>query len=262
MWHDETLVDTFQSFPIALTKDKGLRNRIVSIVEALEAIEEPPSGAFSKMIPADVRRFENRLARIARLEAELDEAVFDLYELNEADRDLVRDMCRYGLDFFYRRGDSVAVRPVSLPAVSHGLLRDLPRERKDGIEGYLQVFLSQWNADLEPDGELTWEVIQGPPKSSVLALLFTTVAKGEPSASARDVAPESWQDVINRINNRSLVPIGTRRAIYTDTFVRAVSEHEILIIKRNESRHWTRSMAREDADTTIARAMQLADKKA
>ncbi|HEV7401765.1 MAG TPA: hypothetical protein VGO11_02520, partial [Chthoniobacteraceae bacterium] len=78
----------------------------------------------------------------------------------------------------------------------------------------------------------------------------------------QDAAPKSWQDVLKRINNRSLVPIGTRRAIYTDTFVRAVSEHEILIIKRNEVRHWTRSMAREDADATIARAMQLADKKA
>jgi len=262
MWHDETLVGAFRSFPIAQPENESLRNRIVSIVETLETIEDAPSGVLSKMHPDDVRRLKARQLRINQLEMELDEAVFDLYELNEADRDLVRDMCRYGLDFFYRRGESIAVQPVSLPAASHGLLRNLPREKMDGLEGYLQVFLSQWNSDLKPAGELTWEVIQGPPKSSVLALLFTTVAKGGSSASSQETAPESWQTVLRRISNRSLVPIGTRRAIYTDTFVRAVSEHEILIIKRNEARHWTRSMAREDADATIARAMQLAEKKA
>ncbi len=262
MWHDESQKHIACGLPIAFTKSGGLSTRITRIVAALQSIASAPTSELIDLDSAVTRRAEARLEKIAQLETELDEAVFDLYELNEADRDLVRDMCRYGLDFFYRKGESVAVQPVSLPAASHGLLRNLPRERKDGLEGYLQVFLSQWNADLKPSGELTWEVIQGPPKSSVLALLFTTVAKSGPSTSAREAAPESWQDVLKRINSRSLVPIGTRRAIYTDTFVRAVSEHEILIIKRNETRHWTRSVAREDADATITRAMQLADKKA
>lgn len=258
MWHDETLVSAFSSFPISSSRNESARLRIDSIVRKLEAIELPDdtdsSDLFFEQIPSDK-------SEIIQLEAELDEAVFDLYELNDAERDLVRDMCRYGLDFFYRRDKSIAVQPVTILQPSHGLFKDLPDERAEGLAGYLQVFLSQWNADLEPDGELAWEVIEGPVGSSVIAILFSTIDKGASCSSAQQSAPQSWKDVLARVSKRSLVPVGARRTIYTDTFVRAVSEHEILIIKRNEARHWTRSMAREDADATIARAMQLADQK-
>jgi len=258
MWHDETLVSAFSSFPISHSQNEEARLRINSIVEKLEATE-PLIGEVNLSSCHE----DNPLgmSKIHLLEAELDEAVFDLYELNDAERDLVRDMCRYGLDFFYRRDKSIAVQPIQIPHQLHGLERDLPDQRAEGLEGYLQVFLSQWNADLEPDGELAWEVIEGPIGSSVIAILFCTVDKDSIHDSAVQRASQSWNDVLSRIGKRLLVPIGTKRTIYTDTFVRAVSEHEILIIKRNEARHWTRSMAREDADATIARAMQLADQK-
>ncbi len=258
MWHDETLVNSFSSFPISSSKNDNARRRIDSIVRNLESLK-PETEADLLEGGFDCSSAGNH--SIAGLEEQLDEAVFDLYELNEAERDLVRDMCRYGLDFFYRRDKSIAVKPVSIPEPSHGLIKDFPDERVEGLAGYLQVFLSQWNADLEPDGELAWEVIEGPAGSSTLAVLFSTTTKGASCVSAEKSAPQSWRDVLARISKRSLVPVGARRAIYTDTFIRAVSEHEILVIKRNEARHWTRSMAREDADATIARAMNLADQK-
>jgi len=253
MWHDETLVGAFSSFPLPELNNQHARRQITRVVQELQDVEAPSADA-----PLECEL----LHKIKQLENELNEAVFDLYELNEADRDLVRDMCRYGLDFFYKRSESMAVAPVELPSHRQGRERDLPVYPAEGLPGYLQVFLSHWNADLEPDVELAWEVIEGPARSSVLAVLFSTTERGQNPISVRDSSPQSWQDVLTRINNRALVPIGTRKAIYTDTFVRAVSEHEILIVKRNETRHWTRSKAREDADATINRAMQLADRKA
>lgn len=261
-WHDQLHLHLALRIPIATSADTALRARLSMIIQELQTIAPAPNGELSELDSTVKRRAAARLARIEQLEAELDEAVFNLYELNEADRDLVRDMCRYGLDFFYRKGESLAVQPTTSLVCSHGLLSDLPAERKDGLEGYLQVFLSQWNADLEPEGELSWEVIRGPDGSRVLAVLFSTIAKGRTPTSAREVAPQSWRDVLARLSKRSLVPVGTKKTIYTDTFVRAVSEHEILIIKRDEARHWTRSMAREDADATINRAMHLADQDA
>lgn len=261
MWHDELHLHFAGKIPVASSRDSQSQRNIVRIVTALQQIEPAPSSDLGELDREVRRQAEDRLMRISQLEAELDEAIFDLYELNEAERDLVRDMCKYGLDFFYRQSESIAVQPVVMPDTAHGLIHDLSGERAEGLEGYLQVFLSQWNADLEPDGELTWEVIEGPEGSSVIAILFSTIGKGATSAPAEPTAPQEWRDVLARISKRSLVPVGTKRTIYTDTFVRAVSEHEILIIKRNEARHWTRSMAREDADVTVARAMQLADKK-
>ncbi|MCB1086648.1 MAG: N-6 DNA methylase [Verrucomicrobiae bacterium] len=261
MWHDEIQKHVACGLPIALSQDKTLLKRIGRIVKALQNTQPIPESDIGELDTAAKLQAEARMAKISRLEAELDEAIFDLYELNEADRDLVRDMCRYGLDFFYRRDKGIAVEPVSIPKPSRGLIKDLPVDRAEGMSGYLQVFLSQWNADLEPDGELAWEVIEGPIGSSVIAVVFFTIEKGAARSPVEKFCPHGWSDVLTRISKRSLVPAGSSQSIYTDTFVRAVSEHEILIIKRNEARHWTRSMAREDADATVARAMQLADQK-
>jgi hypothetical protein len=39
--------------------------------------------------------------------------------------------------------------------------------------------------------------------------------------------------------------------------IRVVSDTQIIIIKRNEMRLWTRSMAREDAEATLLQAIHL-----
>jgi len=43
--------------------------------------------------------------------------------------------------------------------------------------------------------------------------------------------------------------------ILVDTFYRYVGDHEIVILKRNERRFWTRTAAREDAEATMLRLM-------
>jgi hypothetical protein len=43
--------------------------------------------------------------------------------------------------------------------------------------------------------------------------------------------------------------------ILLDGVVHAVSENGVIIIKRNEKRFWTRSLAREDADVTLCKRM-------
>jgi hypothetical protein len=245
MWHDELHLHIAGRIPVAFPRETKLRTRIVGIVNQLRE----PKVLFDE-------------PRIAQFEATLDDAIFDLYELNEADRDLVRDMCNYGLDFFYARSSSHAVSPVELPTILHGLACDLPRERVDGLTGYLQVFLRHWNADLAPDGELAWEIIPGPGSAPVMAALFCTVANGErPEPAMARGCGWIWDDLLQRIGEKGLVPAEAKRTIYTDTFVRAVSDHEILIIKRNEARFWIRGAALADADATVAQAMSLADRK-
>jgi hypothetical protein len=41
--------------------------------------------------------------------------------------------------------------------------------------------------------------------------------------------------------------------------IRAVTDTEIIIIKQNENRLWTKSMAREDAEVTLLQAIDLQD---
>ena len=47
------------------------------------------------------------------------------------------------------------------------------------------------------------------------------------------------------------------RRIYVDSMIRVVTNTEIYIIKRDEHRLWTRSVACEDAEGTLVRTMHL-----
>jgi hypothetical protein len=50
-------------------------------------------------------------------------------------------------------------------------------------------------------------------------------------------------------------PFDARR-IFIDGIMRIVTPTDIVIIKRNEQRFWTRSAARDDAEATMLRAMK------
>ena len=77
MWHYDIQLEEFKKLPVRYPGDTPLSNRIIKIVEQLSANGN----------------------EINKLEYELDEAIFDLYELSLPERDLIRDMCETGLDF-------------------------------------------------------------------------------------------------------------------------------------------------------------------
>nr|VFK45329.1 MAG: N-6 DNA Methylase [Candidatus Kentron sp. TC] len=264
MWHDEIHLHMVRGFPIALpTENSELQARIVGIVDELRNVDR--DDAKLQLVREDARAKDGkpkRDARIVDLEARLDEAIFDLYVCNGADRDLIRDMCDMGLDSFYNKGKSRAVQPVILPerGKRRGVAADLPKEQASGIEGYLQVFLRIWNPEIEPEGEFVWRLITDGSSSQVLVLLFQVILAGQtPKWDERD---QEWKAVLDRLGNSGYYPMDQAGMLYADTFVRMVGKHEILIIKRNEQGHWTRSAALNDADATIAQAMHIQEEHA
>ena len=65
---------------------------------------------------------------------------------------------------------------------------------------------------------------------------------------------DTWSYILEQLGKSLPQPMGTSQ-ILLDGLVHVVSEQGIIIIKRNEKRFWTRSLAREDADATICKAM-------
>jgi hypothetical protein len=63
---------------------------------------------------------------------------------------------------------------------------------------------------------------------------------------------------LGKLEQSSRVPVNGSR-IFIDTFFRDIGEREILFIKRNERRFWTRTAAREDAESALTRLMSLED---
>ena len=261
IWHDEVYTTQYLSLPIIFPPEQGIREKVINIVEQLQNWNpikysvKHPEGKTPEQIKAE----------LTELEYQLDEAIFDVYDLTIAERDLIRDMCDVGIEFYYNHINSKAVKPVeSYPQQNQGLLNDINKNRQTqkGLEAYLQAFLDIWNRELEPDGEFSWQIIrpqfQGL-ENPMLAVIFSTQEYGEKPQPVSQSDQKQWIGIIAQLarqENGLLVPYNSHQ-IYLDGLVRSVSDTEIIIIKRNERRFWTRSMAREDAEATMLQIINL-----
>ncbi|MGD0010112.1 MAG: N-6 DNA methylase [Terriglobia bacterium] len=249
LWHDEIHLKNIEDMPICFPKDRSLRDRIVRIVEELQGLDLRPGGL--ELAGVEAQR------RLPDLERQIDDAVFDLYELNAAERDLVHEMCTVGLDLFYRNQKSSALREVVRPKRSSGTLAGLS-QAKDGLSAYLRIFLEAWNKELAPDGEFVWQVLSPPSRAPLLAVSFTTHYKKDPLPNVAGDEVAAWHEVLARLEQPSRVHVNSSR-IFIDTFFRHVTDREVLFIKRNEQRFWTRTAAREDAESALTYLMNLED---
>ncbi len=233
LWHHEIhLDDELLQLPIILEKESQTTKQIISIVNKLRRYQPP-----AKDILHQTGITESTIN--TKLEEELDEAVFELYGLNEEQRDLVRDCCEVTLPFFYKPFDSVA----AMPAVENNDF--------SWIERYVYIFSRRWNAYLGNDEEIRAEVHVGA-HGNMVAIEFFPAEKDSPW----DLKPkdDTWSYILEQLGKSLPQPMGTSQ-ILLDGLVHVVSEQGIIIIKRNEKRFWTRSLAREDADATICKAM-------
>jgi hypothetical protein len=245
LWHDEIHLENVQDMPICFPKGGELRDRFVSIVGQLQNLELNPDGPLLGSAQA--------VHKLPELERELDEAVFQLYQLTNGERDLVHEMCTVGLDLFYRNQNSDALREVIRPACNVGTSVDLG-QTEDGLSAYLRIFLKTWNAELSPDAEFTWRVLSPPSRAPLMAVSFETRYKNEPVTKNGENDAQLWRGALAKLDQTSLTRAHSAR-IFVDSFFRYVSEREILFIKRNERRFWTRTAAREDAESALTYLM-------
>jgi len=241
LWHYEIHLEEIFDFPIVniLKKNKATR-RVISIVDKLRSYHPEkqdilhPDGVPKNQIEATRHTWE----------VELDEAVFELYGLNEEQKDLIRDCCEVTLPFFYKPFDSIGV----MAAVSNSDLA--------WIETYAKIFARRWNAYLDDDEEMRAQVHVGA-HGNMVAIEFFPADKTD----SWNLKPknDSWGYILEQIGKALPQPMGTSQ-ILLDGLVHVISGDGIIIIKRNEKRFWTRSLAREDAETTLCKAM-LKDRK-
>jgi hypothetical protein len=206
-----------------------------------------------------IRESESR-----RLEAELDELIFDCYGLSPSERQLIRDMCNVGLDLFYRHWESSAVGRLTVPeSFTFGMVADLegskPKNESNDILAYIHVFTKIWNEQLKSAGECIWRVIRQSDDPTMIAVVLETIGPGECPEPLR-ANMYSWNRVLKRLDETSVQHDGSRR-VFIDGVVCSVCETEVIVIKRNERRLWTASAAREDAEATIVLAMQLQESR-
>lgn len=261
MWHHEIHLTELLSLPIRFPTMGEQVDQLVQIVEQLQRTSLPVKGAKSKdfyQLELLEQSGEDHAESIARLEYELDEVVFDLYGLRAAERDLIRDMCDVGIEFYYNDAKSNAISPFNISSSSRvGIFQDIqstPMQR-NSLKEYLSTFLKLWNREIYPEGEFRWRIVSSDIKNTMLCIVFTTQNLGQrPSNDSNDLT--TWAEVLMLLDDSLLIPYNSNQ-IYIDGIVRAVTDTNIIIIKRNEMRLWTKSMARADAEATLLQAMNL-----
>ena len=233
LWHDEIHLENVEEMPIRFPADAGLRDRIVRVVKELQDLDLNPQDLALGGTAAH--------QRIPELSRELDATIFDLYQFNVAERDLVHELCTVGLDLFYRNQNSEAVREIARPNQSVGTLADVSNAEV-GLPAYLRVFLESWKRELGANGELVWRVLAPPSQAPLLAVSFSIYDKKAPLPNAGN--REDWRNALAKLEQSSQIHAGGSR-IFIDTFFRHVGDQELLFVKRNEQRFWSRTAARE-----------------
>ncbi len=235
-WHYQIHLSEILAMPVTFPKDEGLKSRIIHVVDKLRNYIPPVLGSH---------------VEIKRLEEELDAAVFELYMLTESECDLIRDRCQYEIDSFYNPGNET---PIAA-GLEHGTLSSLPvqKEKQKGLDGYLYVFLKSLNPELEEGKELTFHVIS-PPAVPMMAVIFTAQKKGvegKQDYSANGLL--EWRNLLRWLDGETRTHYS--RNIYIEGILRLVTTDQIVIIKRNEERLWTRSAAYEDVEAIFLQAI-------
>lgn len=247
LWHDEIHLTHVESMPIRFPTDADLRHRIVRVVRELQNLD-----VHSGQLPLINGRADRLLPE---LERELDAAVFDLYELNMAQRDTVQELCDIGLDLFYNDQHSCALAETVRPDRQFGTWTDVS-DAERGLSDYLRVFMESWKRELDDEGELFWKVLSPPSRAPLLAVSFTLPGNAGLVPSPTEQA--EWREVLVQLQQSTQVVPDANR-VFLDTFFRYVGNEELLFVKRNEQRFWSRSAAREDVASTITHLMNRND---
>lgn len=235
LWHDEIHLEEVLNIPIPSSMAGKKAKNIISIVNKLRDDQAQGKNLFHP----DGTPIEEIGKQHCKWEVELDDAVFDLYEFSEEQRDLIRNCCEVTLPFFYQPYRSVGVSP----AIKNG--------DTSWIQSYAEAFSRRWKPYLNSDEVMRADVHIGA-SGNMLAFEFYPADIGD----GWNLIPKNkaWGHILEEIGKALPRPMGTSQ-IVLDGVVHAISDDAIIIIKRNEKRFWTRSSAREDAGSTLCKRM-------
>lgn len=237
LWHHEIhLDDELFQLPVIIDKSNPVTKKVIAVVDKLCNYHPKKRDLLHQHSPPE----EVIDGQRREWERKLDEAVFELYGLNDEQRDLIYDFCEVTLPFFYSPFDSI------------GAMKAVENNNLSWVKKYINIFCRRWNPYLGNDEEMRAEVYIGA-HDNMLAIEFFSADKGD--AHDLKVKKNEWSNLLKQLGESLPQPMGVSQIIL-DGFVHVVSDSGIILIKRNEKRFWTRSLAREDADATICKRMQ------
>ena len=168
---------------------------------------------------------------------ELDEAVFDLYELDETERLVVRD----GLartSWLWQEGQRDSAAPAGV----------------DDLRSYARAFLGTMDAWFSARNvrRMRAEIFGLPALASLRVIRFVLEERPGPSILETVPVERSLAAVLKQIGERLNVQIADSLA--SNQELRVHGSNEVVIIKPSARRHWMGVRALEDANAVVAKS--------
>jgi hypothetical protein len=198
---------------------------------------------------AEVTRIVNIEERLRRnpsneqtsLQQDLDEAVFDLYELDLPERALVQDMINFTVDLRVKRGKSAA-----LLYPSHSDLRAYA----ESLIGIIQPFLRTLN-----ERDMVANVFDvGKAPLQVVRFSMLPAPGREPAVQTTQAG--NLDAILRKIAGQLPAQIADR--VYTRRTLRIYTGNDLYVVKPAQLRYWSRSAGLNDADAIIAEHLEAA----
>ncbi|MDM8520181.1 N-6 DNA methylase [Anaerolineales bacterium HSG6] len=232
LWHHKVYAKEHLNLPIHFpSKDSDLESEII---QAVKNIVEP-----SNSIDHNLTLFSPDRPNWQTLQDELDNTIFKLYELSDAQCDLVRDLCQVTLEYFYESTNAQALKPPTI----------------EQLETYRDTFLGFWQERLKPKGKGLISRIYAPHHGLLVGMAFELVDIDDVIHHAPITDSAEWQRWYRRLSKTLRQEYHS--GIYIDSVVKYLSGSSMFLIKRAERRLWTKSQAHQDAHELLTEIFKL-----
>lgn len=247
-WHDKVTARDLLRLPVRLKASWGMPEKMhndaaARVVQAVEALRGPKFAINQALLQANSSNSNEADEPEHEVLCQLDRAIFDLFEISQAERELVEDFWAESHNLYWKGAESTAARRVPLPEISQGTRSELPSNPARGnLQRYLATFLDAWNQHF-PDGtKLVWQVATSPGKDAIAVAFMLTEPRGEPLPQPS----ADWHSMVARCAAVLEHPVSP--AFYMKHVIRAAAADGFVILRENARRLWTASTAREDAE--------------
>lgn len=253
LWRDKVNAEDIMSVPIRLSNVPGeLELQVAELVDRL-MLDTPSDDMLSGIFA--LNDAEPDAYSVDQLLKQINEGIFELFELSRAERDLIDDFDSYTLPITANWKKAGGLRSFPVPKRRMGTAVDLGPIEGTVIGRYLDRFLAEWGRMLPEDAEFSWEIAASL-RTGLLGTVFEIQQRNSVSRE-REIVGDEWGSVLTRLEHALSNPDSP--ALNSDVILRSVSDTSIVIVKRREARLWSASTAREDAEATMLQAMRLED---
>ena len=236
LWYDSILLEELKHFPLP---DSFTRDDTEKLCVLMDEVKRYEDMTLESPTPPNERSFDEIIKDIDRI-------VFDMYKLTEDEKSLITDMCSYGLDLYYNKAYSYALKPLQ-PILSprYGTEKSL-QGKSCIIYDYIGKIISVLNNHLASiNAELEWRIHRS---KGIIAIVLLTKYVNDPTGN--DAEDENdWEAALAEFKEISKQKVTTD--IYFDRAFVGVSENCIVIAKRDEFRQWSSSAAIRDISSIL-----------